>query len=351
MKALQELCARIRRYSAEVDAINRRSLVVFSDGALLVSGLIFVTSLFFSGYRLFVLLYGILFLYCGGLFFFARWFAQKKAAGIRAVFYLVLLPFMVLGILMGTSFDPQKPAITIYLFICILPLFLLDHPRRIILFQTAVAAAFSLCSYLLKPAGVFAADLLYLPIYLALGIGANLFTMMSRAESVENFALLRRESERDALTGLYNRRAGEENVRALLQAQVHGSFAILDIDDFKLINDRLGHQRGDEALCAVAAAITDIFRSSDVVWRMGGDEFAVYAVNLLDETTCRRRFAQLTQALAAALPQDGAARLGISVGCVLCAGERLNFDDIYRAGDAALYEAKAAGKGRIVVRS
>lgn len=77
----------------------------------------------------------------------------------------------------------------------------------------------------------------------------------------------------DALTGVYNRRFYEENVKNNMMKAA--GVAMLDIDDFKLYNDSLGHMAGDMALCAVADVIKSSIRKSDMVIRYGGDEFLI----------------------------------------------------------------------------
>lgn len=350
MRTLRALRTRIDRYADEIDSRNRRNFVLFSSGAMPLAGIIFAVSLFFPQYRQLAVLHGFLFLYCCVLFFLSRFCQQNSVPHIRLILYLALMPLLLGAISLGTWLDPAKPAVSIMLFLCILPLFLIDHPLRIVLYQLCFAALFVLFSFLFKPAAVFAADMLYLPIYLSFGIGANLFSLIDRVESAENFVRIQQESQHDALTNLLNRRCGAERTKALLQAQVHGALAILDVDDFKQFNDRCGHHTGDEVLCAVAHAVQTVFRSGDVVWRMGGDEFAVFAVNLLDADTCRRRFAALMETLShTQVAGAGTLPVSISVGCTLCTAQRPDFEELCKTSDAALYAAKKAGKGRVIV--
>ena len=350
MNILHELSARVDACAAEIDRRNRRNLVQFSNGALLISGAVFAVSLFLPAYRGLALPHAMLLLYSAGLFFFARYCQQRQLRHIRLAIYLALAPLLLAGVLLGTRFDPGKPAVSIIIFICVLPLFVIDRPARIILYQLGAAALFVVCARLFKPGAVFAADMLYLPIYLALGVGANVFTLIDRVESAENYVLICHESEHDSLTDLLNRRSGEDAVKKLFKAQVHGTLAIIDIDNFKGCNDVWGHQTGDRVLQEVSAAILSVFRSSDVVWRMGGDEFAVYAVNLLDADTCRRRFDALARRLRCLrVPGPGELEVQVSVGCTLCRGQHLSFDELYKNSDAALYQAKNSGKDKVVV--
>lgn len=350
MKTLHALNGLVREYAAEIDKRNRSSFVLFSNGALILSALIFSVTLLVPDYRSLMPSHGIIFLYSALLFFFSRWCSQKNDAYIRLEMYLAFVPLLVGAVLLGTVLDPLKPAISIVIYICLLPLFIIDRPDRIIAYQIFFAVVFVIMSRLCKPAQIFRDDTLYLPIYLALGIGTNIFSLMERVESAKNYCLLRHESERDSLTTLLNRKSGEEKLKVLFQSQVHGTFAIVDIDDFKGFNDRYGHQTGDCILQEVSRAILSVFRTSDIVWRLGGDEFAVYAVNMTDAATCIRRFEAVRDRLSAiSLPAGVNEKISVSVGCTVCLGEHLNFEEVYKTSDASLYRAKKSGKGRMVI--
>lgn len=348
MKRLQQLNRKIEIYGAEIDERNRSSFVLFSNGALFLSALIFAATAAIPHYRPLMLSQGFIFLYAGALFFFARRCKQKADTRIRTELYISFAPLFIGTVLLGTYFDPKKPAISIIIFLCVLPLFIIDKPHRIIAYQLLFTGVFVIGSYLTKSADAFGADVLYLPIYLTLGIFTNVFSLVERVESAKNYVLIRQESECDALTDLLNRKSGEERLRGLFEAQVRGAFAIADIDNFKSFNDRYGHQTGDNILCGVAEAIVSVFQISDLVWRLGGDEFAVYAVNMTDTDMCIRRFETLAGKISDMwFPECANEPLSISMGCTICSGENLNFENVYRSSDAALYSAKNSGKGKI----
>lgn len=148
----------------------------------------------------------------------------------------------------------------------------------------------------------------------------------------------------DALTGLPNRRSFEELAhRELARAERRRSLlalAVIDIDDFKLINDRQGHEAGDRALCRIAAATGRILRSADVAARVGGDEFALLLPDV-DETSALAALERFQ----AALLDDDTGPIGCSIGVVLVIGGDLS--DALRHADQALYRAKKSGRGAI----
>jgi diguanylate cyclase (GGDEF)-like protein len=150
-------------------------------------------------------------------------------------------------------------------------------------------------------------------------------------------------ARRDQLTGLGNRRAFEEALDAevlrFTRSQREFSLALLDLDNFKVVNDSDGHAGGDELLCDVARALEGLGRATDSVYRLGGDEFAVL---LTDSDTDAAR-AGLTRSAAAAAACD--MRVGVSVGIATCPGDGLIKDDLLRIADARLYEAKPPRRG------
>jgi diguanylate cyclase (GGDEF)-like protein len=146
----------------------------------------------------------------------------------------------------------------------------------------------------------------------------------------------------DALTGAANRRAWNEALdTALVQAAGEGrsvSIALLDLDDFKGYNDRHGHQAGDILLKAVSAAWQDQLRGSDVLARIGGDEFGVLLPGCHLEMA-----ATIAERLRQAVPEASC-----SVGVSTWDGVE-NAEYLFARTDAALYEAKQTGRDRVVV--
>ena len=151
-------------------------------------------------------------------------------------------------------------------------------------------------------------------------------------------------SETDRMTGLYDRVSGEKKVSQLLSSDTGGMFLELDIDRFKKINDTCGHQTGDLVICAVADAMRSTFRTNDILMRLGGDEFGVFAVGIVDqemgEHIIRRLFQRLDRL---AIPELNGREICISVGAVLWDGEtKTTFEALYAGADSAMYLSKKA---------
>ncbi|HUN49923.1 MAG TPA: sensor domain-containing diguanylate cyclase [Candidatus Sulfotelmatobacter sp.] len=171
------------------------------------------------------------------------------------------------------------------------------------------------------------------------------------AELTRAHATLERLSRTDELTGLLNRRAFvDELSRRLAHLQRHGrsgALLYLDLDNFKLINDRFGHQRGDMVLCGLAALLTGGSRIGDTAARLGGDEFVLW----LEEVDAARAESKAAALVAGVNELDarhgaGDGTLGLSVGIAVSLGAEAA-TALFARADAAMYEAKRLGKGTV----
>lgn len=172
--------------------------------------------------------------------------------------------------------------------------------------------------------------------YLALTYN-NIYELNSANES-----MLRKKAERDALTGILNRGAFEQ-IRAGLQASpAPVSLLLIDVDKFKEVNDRYGHEMGDKVLKHVAALLTSRFRTSDYVARIGGDEFAIIISEASEEimSVVAGKVKTLNDLLTKG--ENGMPSVSLSVGVAL---SLQGFDDtLYKKADIALYRVKKGGR-------
>jgi diguanylate cyclase (GGDEF)-like protein len=159
-----------------------------------------------------------------------------------------------------------------------------------------------------------------------------------------------RQARQDSLTGLPNRAEFLERLAEARGSGVPISVLFIDLDDFKLVNDTLGHPVGDALLRVVGERISGCVRGGDVVARLGGDEFAV----LLPDTSAERAelaAERIRQALSMPFHLPGHdVSIGASTGVVLSANTSdESAEELLRDADVAMYRAKALGKGRAVV--
>lgn len=171
-------------------------------------------------------------------------------------------------------------------------------------------------------------------------------TDITRLKEIE--ARLEYAATHDALTGLANRPSLSGALAAAI-ATPPACLLFIDLDQFKPINDALGHAAGDAVLVAVAECIRASIRKADIAGRIGGDEFAVLLVDC--EVDSARRAAEAMLDAVASIPITLAGRphrLGASIGLVRLS-EDADVEALFARADAACYAAKKAGRGRIVV--
>jgi diguanylate cyclase (GGDEF)-like protein len=155
---------------------------------------------------------------------------------------------------------------------------------------------------------------------------------------------LRHQANHDALTGLANRAMLNEVLKQ--SAGEDRAILLIDLDDFKIINDSLGHNAGDEVLVNVANRLRSTVREGDVVARLGGDEFAI----VLSPGASRERAVEVAERISATMSpsMDVSGRqlhMHASVG-VAAAAAGVTLEELLRSADVAMYHAKSAGKGQ-----
>lgn len=223
------------------------------------------------------------------------------------------------------------------------------YPRRVAIAGTALTALLVILTELVTGPGAVLRDPLALSVPLAVVIAVAVTASAARASDIEHM----RRAVLDPLTGLLNRGALSGRVSELAQrsARTNLSVAVLigDIDDFKAINDAHGHHVGDQVLHGVAARLREQLRAFDLLYRIGGEEFAVLAPGASLE-----QGAALADQLRLAVGAERMVGLQVSISWGVSAsapGSVFDWGEQYRAADAALYAAKQAGRDRVEYRA
>jgi two-component system cell cycle response regulator len=179
------------------------------------------------------------------------------------------------------------------------------------------------------------------------GIGESLATAIKNAREHNRVKEL---SLRDGLTGLYNRRVLEEilHLEESKRVRTPVSFLLIDVDDFKMINDTFGHQAGDLALSMIGKVLLENSRKENIVSRYGGEEFAVLLINTRLETALK-----IAERLRSKLGEQEFSfsgnrfKLSVSIGVAAYEGHALDTQSLIAIADQALYKAKKSGKNRV----
>ncbi len=159
--------------------------------------------------------------------------------------------------------------------------------------------------------------------------------------------LLQIRAERDGLTGAYNRQTFIEKVeKRLLAKGPMTTLVFFDIDHFKLVNDRYGHMAGDRMLQAVVDCAYSTMDSSDIMGRMGGEEFAIFHITESEENTLAWA-EDLRQKVSETVITVGGKPVSCTISLGICFSRTHTFDVIFSCADRELYRAKDAGRNRI----
>jgi diguanylate cyclase (GGDEF)-like protein/PAS domain S-box-containing protein len=185
--------------------------------------------------------------------------------------------------------------------------------------------------------------------------GGEVSGVIACISDVTEATLMGRELERratyDALTGCLNRAAIlARREGALAPGGVGGAAAIfIDLDRFKEVNDRAGHAVGDEVLKATARVLDTVTRSTDVVGRIGGDEFLVVCQDVRDEATAVALAERIAAGMRTTRVEGAGVELAASFGVAWSEKGAVDADNLVRRADEAMYASKAAGRDRVTV--
>ena len=148
---------------------------------------------------------------------------------------------------------------------------------------------------------------------------------------------------RDPLTGVFNRKTFEYLVEEHMEhadENVHSTLIVLDIDNFKVINDSFGHVEGDKILKQLSDALMATFRRKDILGRFGGDEFMIFLKNVSDRQIVERRINEFCQALSEVTEYNATC----SIGIVEVKKADFDYQEYLKKADQALYASKERGK-------
>ncbi|MEG1650215.1 MAG: diguanylate cyclase [Oscillospiraceae bacterium] len=167
-----------------------------------------------------------------------------------------------------------------------------------------------------------------------------------------NTELLEIQVQTDTMTGLYNKVATAALTNELIESESEGLHAliVLDVDNFKGVNDTLGHAFGDAVLLDVCAKLKALFRSDDIVGRVGGDEFAVVMKNVPNVSGVLRKAAEIAGAFRQTfIGEKGDYKISCSMGIIMIESKNDRYETLFPKADAALYQAKKKGKDLFVL--
>lgn len=220
-------------------------------------------------------------------------------------------------------------------------------------FRTAVilycieALTMIVTSFIFKSTEVFNVNMFSTVLSIVIGIYMMYVLYSNRARESKHRKKLRKMGQTDKLTNIYNRAATEMMSQEYMQANRNTKYAlmIIDIDEFKSVNDTYGHQTGDMVIQSVAKIIEDAAGANNIAGRMGGDEFMIFVRSWDTMDDIKEIAGQiLNNAKKIEMPDDRV-HISCSIGvCALKEDEWMEYDDMFSCADKALYYIKENGK-------
>ena len=294
----------------------------------------------------------------------------RSDTGVRVLLFIAPLGFLVFTAVLAVLGQRVTPNISPYLLGCISVslLFLLPPATAIGSMLLAYALFFVGLGFtqpdeillLTNRANGFGATMLALVMSLTMWNRNTQYNLLQRELTVRNATLEKQQADllwlatRDALTGLFNRgefmRLAEQELLRTRRNGGNTGVIVIDLDHFKAVNDQYGHPAGDKVLVHVAQALRDGVRNTDIVARIGGEEFIVLLPQTdIDATmVLAQKLRQLLRSSAARVNSDLQVTITASFG-VACmpSGHNGSVTALYAAADNALYEAKRAGRDQV----
>ena len=287
------------------------------------------------------------------------WVSKRRIIKNRkatVIFYNIYLFFFLMAITILYFVHPSHMAYTILICSIITTTMTTMHPIYYDLILLAVFLIDNAIHFGFQDVGDLADIVGYLvnnTLIYAFSVGINLLVADMKFKEFKQKHFLQNESYHDPLTNIFNRRYVERYVDLHLDGTEEWAMFLMDVDNFKYVNDHLGHEFGDELLCRISDILRNSFRKTDCVARIGGDEFLVLMPKIDDRQLVVEKAKQVLVNFPIELEDingyqtiEASVSIGIAFGKK---GEETSYEEMYRKADGFMYKAKEKGKGIAVM--
>ena len=294
------------------------------------------------------LVYAFMILVCGVTVIIREQQKHYNNQFIIMEWYLFLSILFGFAIWAGTYNQPYNPSITFFVFLFALPFLIIERPIRLSIYLIGVSLLFLACSYQTKTVDIYELDFLNCLCFLYLSISFSVIMMVFKYNEAIQKIKIEEQRDRDDLTGLLNKAAIEREVCKCLKEKEKGYLLIVDIDNFKHINDQYGHLVGDAVLSAYAKSFEKVFSESSLIGRFGGDEFVLFVKkeNFDDVLQLFEKEKKELKTMINIPIHDGM-HFTLSAGAAFYNGDDNDYRNLLEVADRALYEVKQEGKNKI----
>lgn len=338
------------------EEINRQNLITLEVvsilTAVLIFGFIVITPVILPKWR--PTIHYILFLVVMLIFMAVAYLLrQQKNAPTwaqdvaRWCFMLIVAGFLTV---IDTIPFPDTPQTFMGIFMTVAPVVFIVSMDDMLIFQVIGTCFFIFMALHFKTPNASGSDTFTGVFGFVTGIIIYFIVMDVRAQSFQQKELYKKTSELDALTGISNRAHIAGKIEAFLKNRnyhIPCAMILMDVDNFKQINDKLGHEKGDQVLIQVAAILTEVFKEDCILGRFGGDEFVVFVEKMEDDAVILSKCDETKDRMKNVL--DGKFEITTSIGICTLHDDNANIEEMFHVSDNAMYEAKAFEKGSCVI--
>ena len=303
---------------------------------------LYISSLFsdlLGSNRFFYMLALIYSIFACSLFFILK----KDSLIAQLIIYLSISLLFIFSCLI-TQNKPDIPATTFIALLLIAPMFMIDKPFFMTFELIAASALFLVWMYYVKPYEIWEMDMVNVAIFTVVAVILNIIANSIR---IKEFVLTRKiniQKDTDELTGLKNKGALKRDINAFLddESTYKGIMMLMDVDQFKLINDTYGHDVGDLVIARLGNILKDKFVNGEITGRFGGDEFIIFIQDNDDQEFARETAEAIVKSASEidVLPDKGK-KVNVSIGITIYKRYENNYSELFKKADVAMYKSKA----------
>ena len=333
-------------YKNEINRENRIQLGRIAELGSSLSAALFVISQFIPDLKPAWSSYLCLF-----ILFIVIYIFRNHISNVLFVLYIMMTACFAFGITAAIFTTASHSTTSFCVFLVALPIFLFDKQWRANCYLTIVLLIYLIC-------GIVFRDRVFLQSYIVdsvsfyfLGLAIYHNNLRLNVKNLVQNTDLRKKVETDSLTELYNRSALEKHInKYILNHKEQAAFILIDVDNFKGINDNFGHTIGDKLLHQTAGILKAQFRMSDYIGRLGGDEFVVFVPQISNVQLLINRVESLIDEMNRTFISDKAiCKISGSIGVAMYPQDGDKFEELYKRADEAMYESKKSGKSKYTI--
>ncbi len=337
----------------EIRNSNIRSLVMCSFITTFLSiGFLAASFIFSDKFNIYEKIFSWLYTLISCFFCFSSAYLLGKHKKLTLLFvYAYMLFLSASSIITGVFLCKDRNAVFFFIAQTTFPVIFLDTPLRMAGLSLVSAIVFDILAYFFKTPDRYMIDIMNSVIFLITGMLLSIFTANIKLNDFIFQKAIKTERDTDGLTGLLNKSSMMREIRkSMTNDPKNGILVMLDVDDFKRINDSYGHVVGDFVISGIARCLNSSFRNSDIIGRFGGDEFVIFMPFTHDVVIAQSRVKKVLSLMAETieLPNENDKVTG-SFGIAVCSEFGDTYDDLFRKADYALYRAKNGGKNQFSV--